>query len=182
MAGMIDEQTEAEAPHPDSEEGAESPEQERAQAGIGSRTKAADAIPAELKPEYERLVMAAAKILYSEQAKDLVMQQMSRQVPPAQMIGEGAAGLMGMVLRAAKGQVSAPSVVAAAIEVAAEVADFVSEAGKPVSEDDRKGAMQFAAATVMQGIGMQKDQVQNALMGQTQQASPAGQSEQPMEA
>lgn len=172
--GMIDQQTAPQeaAPEEAAPKGA-APNKGR----LGSRTKAADAIPQELRGEYERLVVAAAKILYSEQAKELVQQQLSRQVPPAQMIGEGAAGLMGMVLKQTKGQISAPSIVAASIEVAAEVADFVAEIGKPVSEEDRKGAMQFAAATVMQGIGMQKGQVQGALMGQTQQApqgDPAG--------
>ncbi len=173
MPGMIDEQVEGAEPQ-------EAAEPAEGGSGIGNRTKSADAIPKELRGEYERLVLAAAKILYSEEAKDMVQQQMARQVPLPQMIGEGAAGLMAMVLKQAKGRISAPSVIAATLEVAAEVADFVSEASSgemAVDEEVRRQAMQFAAATVMQGIGMDKGAVQGALMGQSQQApqaQPAG--------
>lgn len=177
MPGLIDDELESpqheagETPAYENREPAEEEATEpvpagpgNAKGGIGNRTGANKAIPAQLQDMYQRIVLAGAKIMYSPEMKDVVSEQFKRQVPPWQKVGEGAVGLMGIILQQARPVPPPEIIVAATIELAGEVAEFFGEAGLQISEDDRKKALQFASITILQGLGAKPDQIMQGMV------------------
>ena len=144
----------------------EEPENAAGQPQGGFKSPVNKALPPELQPVFERVVIAGQKIMYSEQMKPEIDKLMAESKPIEQKLAEGVARLMAVVVQQAKNM--PPQVIMpAAIELVYDAADFVQESGlAQVTDDQKKAAAQYVVVLLAKGAGASDEQVMGMFGGQ----------------
>ena len=104
--------------------------------------------PAQQEP-LQRIVLAGKKVMYSEQTHAIVAQTLQGPGPLPKKLGEGIAGLMGMLAKEAKGALPAPLLIPAGMVLVAEGADFMRRAGQQVTDVDVGQAFEYMVGAVL---------------------------------
>lgn len=179
--GILDQNMQTEQPAPQDQAPPEkmAPGQEQKPGNPGAaralefKSKAVEAVPANLQEAFKRVVLAGMKVMYSQEMQGEIQSEMKREAPMFQKLAEAVAGLMGVLVSQSKGM--PPEVVMpAAVELIYEAASFVNESGMgKASPDDVKQAVQYLAVIMMKAGGMQEGQIQQVFAGAGQPAQPA---------
>lgn len=93
--------------------------------------------------QLQRIVAAGMKVMFSQQTHQLMLDSMQGEGPVEQKLAQGVVGLMGMLWSESKGSIPPSLIIPAATVLMAEAADFMNQAGQPVTPE------QFGAATEM---------------------------------
>jgi len=127
------------------------------------------AIPAELKDTVDRIVAAGMKIMYSPKMADERKKAIEGPEPVAKKLSDTAAGLTLMLDRQSKGGLPPQAVFPAGLELMGDAADFMVQAGVPVTQEDYNDAARMLFTIMGQKMGGTPEQI----MQIAQQAVPA---------
>ena len=172
--------TEGEAP---GSEDAQQPAQGGRQVGAQSIREQMQ-VPPELQDTYQRLVMAAKKILFSPQMDGPIQELLQGEGALGDKIAQGVFALVGMLMDKARGAVPPPLVIPLAVEMVGEAADFLEETGVNVSDKDTAAGMAAVIQMILEKAGVSMDQLPGMFGGAAtpsdrQQGLIAGQAGQP---
>lgn len=123
------------------------------------------------KQQLQRIVIAGLKLMFSPQTHHLLLQQLQGPGDLATKIGQGVAGLMGMLVQESQGSLPRNLIIPAATIFVAHVIDFLKKAGQPVPPDVAGAAVQAAVHAVMGAVGVDSNKA--AQIGGQGQAQPA---------
>lgn len=125
-------------------------------------------VPADLRRTYDRIILAGEKFMFSEQTRQMLMNQMKSSQNPAEAAGEGIAKLFAILLRESKGTLSMPAAIPAMTTLLCEALDFMEEIGYvQVTEDLLARATEEMGSALLQILGVTPDKVQSMLASQT---------------
>lgn len=154
---------------PDNESTETTPDDEAAEGeGSGSFTKPdiSKAIPPNMVDVVQRIVAAGMKLMYGPNMRDKLREAVQSKDPTAQVLAENVTGLMLILDRTAsktKGNGIPPeAVLPAAIELLGDAADAMVQAGREVTQDDFKTAMQTTFVLISHKMGMNEAQIMDA--------------------
>lgn len=153
------------------------PEKENPKEQEGFKTTIMNKLPEQLKPAFERVVMAGQRILYSKDMQPEVRQYLdNKQKPMSQNLAEGAVALIGLIQSQAK-NLPPQVLVPAGIELIHDAADFLQGAGKPVTPEDVSDATAYFVVLMLKQAGGSDQQVQQVMQqnaGQPPAQPPQG--------
>ncbi len=151
------------------------------------RSRVAEAIPPELRGAFRQACAAGKRIFYAEEMREEIQKQLSGNAPLWQKIGEGTAKLVMMIDQQSKKTLPQELVVPLGIELASEIADFLSEAGETMSDEDKQKAVLYTSVCIAKLYGASDEQIQSMAQGSAPPAEAPAPEEpaptaQPMEA
>jgi hypothetical protein len=116
-------------------------------------------VPAALAGALDRIVLAGRKVLYSEQMKPQIVQQMQGPGDLGTKIGTGVVGLLAILMSKSNGTFPPQLVVPAAVILCAEAADLLRTAGANVTDPDIARAIAVATQEIMKRSGVKPEQL-----------------------
>lgn len=111
------------------------------------------------KPQFDRIVAAGMRIMFDEKTHKLMVEQLQSAGPMPQKLGEGIAGLLGLLVREAKGSLPPDLLIPAGIVLMAHAVDFLNQAGAPVSDEDFGAGVDVLVSTVLQQFKIDSNKV-----------------------
>ena len=149
MAGLA-EQAATAAPAPEGEPGADT----------FTKPDITSAIPPEQVDAVNRIVAAGMKLMYSAGMRDELKAAVNSPEPTAKVLAENVTGLMLMMdQKSGKSGLPPEAIMPAAVELLGDSGDMMVKAGRPVSQEDFKTAMQMLLVMVSKKMGMDDAQV-----------------------
>ena len=135
------------------------------------KTQSVTFLPKEKTGMFERTITAAHKLLYSEEAKELIERQFSSEGPIEKKLAEAVTALMLLIAQRAKPQMPGDVLFMAAIEMLFEMMDYLTKGGviQPLDEAQTKLATQSTLGMLAMKSGATKEQTVQMLKGEFQQ-------------
>jgi hypothetical protein len=99
--------------------------------------------------QIQRIVVAGMKVMFSPQSHNLMTQQLQGPAPMPQKLGQGVAGLMGLLAKESNNTLPPKLMVPAGMVLVAHAADFLRKAGQQVSDVDVGNAIQILIQTLL---------------------------------
>lgn len=146
-----------------------------------------DKTPQQLRDPLERAVMAGNKIMYSEKTSRMFKNQMSQKLPLPELVGEGAAKLMGILYADSQKQLPMRVLIPAGMILVLQALEFMMDSGVIEDVDNKlvaESTKEFTSA-FLQLLGVTPQALEQILqkgtaeMARKQQA--ARQPQQPMQ-
>ena len=142
-------------------------------------------VPPELQDVYQRGVISAMKILFGEKTHNMLIESLEKPkgAPIGKIVGDAAAGTLGMVVKISKGKVPAMLTLPLGVEIVLQIFQFLedSQMAQPTPEDfgDAMGVM----ITIVLGKIQEGEEMGAQPQPQPGQppAPPQGQPPQPMQ-
>ena len=162
MAGMIQDQMQAPA---DAGAAPVDDTQDDATENQGDITP--DSIMAKLhltpqqKPQLQRIVVAGMKVMFDQQSHHLMLDALNGPGPLPQKLGQGIAGLMGMLVQESKNSLPPDLIIPAALVLLAHAADFMNKSGMTISNQDIGAAIDVCVSTILQAYKLDPAKVQS---------------------
>jgi hypothetical protein len=129
-------------------------------------------IPPELQRPYAKIILAGMKVMFSDTTHGMLIDRLLKgQGDIAQGLGQGAADLMFLLVHESNNGIPPQLIVPAGTELIAHAADFLAQAGHPVSTQDFAQAVATFTKTVLSKVGMDPNKVMAG--GQPQQPQGA---------
>jgi len=129
-------------------------------------------IPPELQRPYAKIVMAGMKVMFSDGTHGMLVDRLLKsQGNLPQALGQGAADLMFLLVHESNNGIPPQLIVPAGTELIAHAADFLAQAGQPVSTADFAQAVAVFTKTVLSKVGMDPNKV---MAGGQQTQQPQG--------
>lgn len=121
----------------------------------GKLTLTPEAIQAKLnldakqKPMLQRIVVAGMKVMFDPKTHQLMLDSLNGPGPLGQKLGQGIAGLMGVLVRESQGSMPPDLLIPAGLVLMGHAADFMAKAGMPVTDQDVGQGMEVMIDTVL---------------------------------
>lgn len=128
-------------------------------------------IPPELQDQYERLVMAGKKVLYSEQMAPQIQELLQGPGELGEKLGQGVVALLAVLIDKANGTLPPQLIIPAGIELVVEAGNFLKDAGQKVTSNDIAEGTASLVNEVLQRAGVSVDQLPQ-LLGQQGAGAP----------
>jgi hypothetical protein len=133
---------------------------------------AENAVPAELRSAFQRILQAGLTIIYAPETRDELMQELNKPGDIAENIGEGAAKLYVLLLNKSKGTMPPKAGVKAVTVCMCEVLGFLEEAGRvKVTADVVDNATKAMSAYILQLMHVTPDKMHQYLQAGAQAAN-----------
>ena len=136
-------------------------------------------IPANMQDGYERIVLAAKKVMYSPQMKPQMMELLRGPGTVGEKIGKGVVALMAILYSQSNNTLPPQLIIPAATEMVAEAGDFLRKAGMKVSDDDVAEGMATMIEEILSRAGVSPEQIPQLLAGDAQGGQMPAQPGQP---
>ena len=143
----------------------------------GSLTVTADGVRSKMSlqgdmaDQYDRIVLAAKKIMYSDQMKPRMLALLKGPGTDGEKIGQGVVGVMGVLYTYMNGAMPPQLIIPAATELVADAAEFLSKAGLQITDDDVAEGMATMIEEILGRAGISPEQIPQ-LLQQAQQPQP----------
>lgn len=121
--------------------------------------------------QLERIVLAGRKVMFSAESHHLMAEQMDGPGPIAEKLGQGAAGLMGLLMQESKGSIPPNLIIPAGLILLAHAADFMRQAGDTVTDQDIAAGMGVMVSATLSASGIDPDKVAQ-IGAQAMQSAP----------
>ena len=146
--------------------------------------KTEQAIEAKVKPEqkaaFQKIIAAGLKLMYADKMRAGVTKSLKEGGDPAQIVGDGVAKLLGIMMNQSKGTMPMQAAVPAATILLCEGLDFVEQAGVvKVDSNVLATAMQEMNSSFMQLLGVTPEKLQAMMQKAKTSAAPATQPAKP---
>lgn len=132
--------------------------------------------PPQLKTAVDKVVAAGKKVMYSEESRDLLLEQLQELNGPDnadEVIGAGIAKLIGILFNQSKNTIPMEVLTPAATLLLLDALDLVENTGKlEVTPDSLAECMQSMASNFLQLFGVTPDKLQE-YMGAAEAQQPA---------
>ncbi|MES2183041.1 MAG: hypothetical protein V4505_00715 [Pseudomonadota bacterium] len=117
--------------------------------------------PPQLQPVVQKIVDAGKKVMYSPETRDLLIKQLSALGEPAEVIGAGVAGLLGILVNQSKGTIPMQAGIPAATILLCEGLDLLEQAHSvQVTPDFLAECMQDLSSALLQAAGVTPEKLQ----------------------
>lgn len=118
------------------------------------------AVPPEMQDAVARITAAGMKLMYSPQMRDKLKEAVNSPDPTPKVLAENVTGLLLIMDRqAGKSGLPGPALMPAAVELLGDAGDAMVKAGRPVSQDDFKTAIQMTFVLMSKKMGMNDAQI-----------------------
>lgn len=181
VSGMQGPQEEAQEPvDNEKEEAAEgSGEPFTAELAKQMQDKLAASIPPEKQQAYQKAALAAKKILYSDETRDMVLQAIQQDAPMDQKLGHNAAGLVLILDKESKHTLPQDIMVPVGVSVVLEGAEMALAMGADITSQDVRDGIDTMIALLMMKFGAKEQEVMQAIPGAGQEPQQPQQPTQP---
>jgi hypothetical protein len=128
--------------------------------------------------QLQRIVLAGKKIMFDPQTSTMVNDAMTNgEGDIVQKLGTGITGLMALMIQESKNTMPGDLVIPAGLVLIAEAAQFLAEAGEPITDRDVGDAMEIFVHVVLHQTGLDPEKMKAAAEGgaQTEAERPAEQ-------
>lgn len=134
--------------------------------------------PPELQEAVQRVVEAGKKIMYSEQTRDMLIEQLSTEGELQEVVGSGIAKLAALLFSEYQQTLPMEVLMPAAFLLMVESLDFLERAGRTeITPDFVAECTQEVSSAILQALGVTPEQLAAAQSGQPipgmEQAAPA---------
>jgi hypothetical protein len=131
-------------------------------------------MPPELQEAYERVVIAGMKVMFSKESHDFMLRQLQQGGSLGEKLGKGVAGLLLVLFKQSNETMPPQVIIPAGVELVAQAADFLKEAGmeQPTNDDIGQG-IQIMISIILEKFGVQPEQMQQMLNQYSNQNIPA---------
>jgi hypothetical protein len=117
-------------------------------------------VPADLQSAFQRIVAAGEKVMYSQQTRHMLANQVKQGGEMTELIGEGVAKLFAILYKQSKGTMPMKAAIPAAQVLVCEALDFMEKAGQiEVSNDVIAETTKAMIAYLLQLMGFSKDKI-----------------------
>jgi hypothetical protein len=113
--------------------------------------------------QLQRIVLAGQKIMFSKQSHKLLLDQLNGPGTMSMKIGQGVAGLMGLLLKESNNSLPPNLIIPAGMILVAHAAEFLRKAGAEVTDQDIGQAVKIMVTAILHAGGVNADKV--AAMG-----------------
>lgn len=121
-------------------------------------------VPPNLKPMYDKIVIAGMRIMFSKGSHQLFTDQLQKEGPLAQKISTGVVGLMYLLWNQSNKSLPPQLMIPATTALTVQAFDYVQKTGNPEATKEVLGeAIQGSLEGVMNGFGAKLDDLQNTL-------------------
>ena len=118
------------------------------------------AIPPEQKDAVDRVVAAGMKMMYSPGMRDDLKAAVNSPDPTPKVLAENVVGLLlTMDKQAGQSGIPGEALMPAAVELVGDAGEMLVEAGRPVTQEDYKTAVQMAFVLISKKMGMDDGQI-----------------------
>ena len=128
-------------------------------------------LPPNMQQPYERVVLAAKKIMYSEQMKPQMMELLKGPGTVGSKIGQGVVALMALLVSHSNNTIPPQLILPAATELVAEAGDFLRKVGMKVTDHDLAEGMAYMVGEILGRAGVTPDKIPDLLKQQGQPAA-----------
>jgi hypothetical protein len=130
--------------------------------------------------QLQRIVLAGKKIMFDPKTSTMVNDAMkSGEGDIVQKLGTGITGLMALLIQESRNSLPGELVIPAGIVLVAEAAQFLAEAGEPITDRDVGDAMEIFVHVVLHQTGLDPEKMKVAAEGDTKPPQAAEPSEVP---
>jgi hypothetical protein len=125
--------------------------------------------------QLDRIVLAGKKVLFSEKSHKMFLEQLDAPGAIAQKLGQGVAGLMGLLWQESRQSLPPQLLIPAGMCLVAVAADFLRKGGMDVTDEDVAGGIEELVTALLQAGGVDPDKVaeMGARGGKTAGTMPA---------
>lgn len=104
--------------------------------------------------QLERIVLAGTKVMFDQRTHKLMLDQLGGEGPVPDKLGQGIAGLLGMLWAESGNSLPPKLMIPAGVVLLAHAVAFLREAGEQVTDAEMARAMTIMANTVMEAAGL----------------------------
>ena len=120
-------------------------------------------IPPQLLPIYNRVIVAAQKIMYSPQMEGQIKQVLQGPGTIGQKLGQAIVGLLAIIISHSNNTMPKQLIIPVGIELVTEGADFLRKAGMQVSDQDISQGVSVMVQDILQRSGVNPAQIAQAV-------------------
>ena len=117
-------------------------------------------IPPELQRSYDRLVLAGMKLMFGEDSHQIMLEQLQKQGPIAQKLGDGISAMLVMMFKESNGNMPPQVLIPAGVTLLLQAADFIKRSGMAeISNVDIGNAMEIMVGTLFKTFGVDQQKM-----------------------
>ena len=121
-------------------------------------------VPSELKPMYDKIVLAGMRIMFSKGSHQLLVDQLQKEGPLAEKISAGIVALMYMLWTQSNKSIAPQLIIPAATALTLRAFDYVQKTGDPEATKEVLGqSVEGALDGIMKGFGGNIDSMEQNL-------------------
>lgn len=118
-------------------------------------------VPPNLQNAFQRIVTAGLKVMYSDDTRQMLMNQLKQPGEPTELAGQGIAKMMAILYQKSKGTMPMRAAIPAAQVLLCEGLDFMANAGMiQISADTIASSTKEMVTYLLQIFGFSKDKMQ----------------------
>ena len=121
--------------------------------------------------QMQRIVLAGKMVLFSKESHHLMLKELDGPGTISQKIGQGVAGLMGLLWQESKNSLPPNLLIPAGMVLVVVVADFLRQTGQQITDQDIGSAIEAMTTAILHASGVDPDKV--AAMGEKSGAKQA---------
>jgi hypothetical protein len=115
--------------------------------------------------QFQRIVLAGQKVMFDQKTHKLLMQQLQGPGTVAMKIGQGVAGLMGLLMKESNNSLPPNLIIPAGMVLVAHAADFLRQTGQQVQDQDVAQAVKIMTTAILHAGGVDPDKLAAAGAG-----------------
>jgi len=125
--------------------------------------------------QLDKIVLAGKKTMFSESSHKMFLEQLDGPGTVAQKLGQGVAGLMGLLWQESKQSLPPQLLIPAGMVLVAVAADFLRQGGMDVTDEDVAGGIEALVTALLQAGGVDPEKMAEigARGGKTDGTMPA---------
>lgn len=109
--------------------------------------------------QLQRIVLAGQKVMFDKQSHKLLLQQLDGPGTMSMKLGQGVAGLMGLLLQESKNSLPPNLIIPAGMILVAHAAEFLRQSGTDLTDQDIAQAVKVMVTAVLHAGGVDADKV-----------------------
>lgn len=130
-------------------------------------------IPKDMADQYDRLALAAKKIMYSDLLKPQMDALLQGPGSDGEKIGQGVVVVMALLITHMNGTMPPQMIIPVATELVADAGDFMAKAGFKISDADVAEGMAVMVEQILSSAGVNPEQIPELLARGQAPAAPA---------
>lgn len=133
------------------------------------QTRSMMKVPPEKQGQLDALVAAGKKVLFSQAGDAGVQQAMQSKGPVGDLIGQGVLGVLAIIWDRSNGSVPQDLLIPAGVLLVHEAGEYLEDLGRKVTDADLADGMAAFIEGLLQKVGVNIDQLPDAMGAQQQQ-------------
>ena len=109
--------------------------------------------------QLQRIVLAGRKVMFSKESHHLMLDQLKGPGTIAQKLGQGIAGLMGLLMQESHQSLPPNLLIPAGMVLLLHAAQFLRQSGQQVSDQDIGAAIEAMTTAMLHAVGINADKV-----------------------